>query len=105
MRSGHPLVQGNVGPLEDGAHGCGELLLARVAVVKAGAVLALNGAGFIRRTTMRAVAAIGPTKGLEMLPSLCFIVENRVREVGHWGVLSAKLLSLNYSPASLPSSI
>jgi hypothetical protein len=86
VRRQKPLVQRNVRTLVDGADGDRELALAGVAVVEAGlARLAADGTGALDLTAMRAVPAVGPARGLQILASLRLVGENRVGEIGAHG--------------------
>lgn len=86
MRSRKPLVKGNMRTLVHGADRGRELLFAGIAVVQAGAIFALNRAGFLGLATMGAVTTFGPAKSLEMGSGLGFVVEDRIGEIAHGSV-------------------
>jgi len=82
MRGQQPLMQGNMRPLIDGAHRCGERLAAIAALpdTRAGA-FALQFDGIAYNPTVWAYRTIWPADRLEVLPGGFFVVIDRVCEI------------------------
>lgn len=81
----HPLVERDLGALEDGADRDGELLAALSALVQALAVgLALKGAylGRVGVAAMGADRAVRPAERLQVLAGLVGVGEDRIEQVG-----------------------
>src|SRR3954466_817436 len=84
MDGENPFVQRDMRPLKHRADSHREGLAAFLALVDAGAsglALELRDAGAIDVAALRAMRAIGPKDGLQMLPRLVGIVIDRIGEV------------------------